>query len=363
MRKESVMEQKPFFSIVMPVYGVEPYLRRALDSVVGQTFRDFEVILVNDASPDGSAGICDEYCQAYDCIRTVTHPENRGLSAARNTGLSCARGEYIWFMDSDDHVDPNLLQTVYDSLQKNPAQLVVFGCVEEYYNRSGQLEKTVTFLPEEAYCATREQVRSRILDLETQTLYGYAWNKFYHLPYLCQLGLQYENIVLIEDIKFNIAFCDSISSMNLLPIAPYHYAKRGSGSLTAKFVPDYYAVHAQRVALLLQQQEAWGMADDRARSILANILTRYIFSALSRNCDRRAKMTHGDRKRWLKEVYGSELFARLIPHAHARGLALKVMTGILKGKQVTAALCLGRVIYLVQTHLRSVFTKIRQARS
>jgi hypothetical protein len=74
-------------------------------------------------------------------------------------------------------------------------------------------------------------------------------------------------------------------------------------------------------------------------------------------------MTHKERKQWLREVYRSELFAQLIPHAHAQGLALKVMTGILKGRHIAAALCLGRVIYLVQTHLRSLFTKIRQARS
>lgn len=363
MRKEFSMEHKPFFSIVMPVYGVEPYLRRALESVVGQTFRDFEVILVNDASPDGSAAICSEYCDAYDYIRTVTHPENRGLSAARNTGLSCARGEYIWFMDSDDHVEAELLQRVYDSLQKNKAQLVVFGCVEEYYYKAGEIEKTVTFTPEEAYCTTREQVRSHILDLEMRTLYGYAWNKFYSLDYLRQLGLQYENIVLIEDIQFNIAFCDDISAMNLLDFAPYHYAKRGSGSLTAKFVPDYYPVHAQRVQLLLRQQEAWGIADDQAKRILANILTRYIFSALSRNCDRRAKMTHRERKTWIREVYRSELFARLIPYAGASGMSLKLMAGILKRRLVLPALLMGRVIYLIQSYLRSWFNKLRQTRS
>ena len=357
------MEHKPFFSIVMPVYGVEPYLRRALESVVGQTFRDFEVILVNDASPDGSAAICKEYSEAYDYIRTVTHPENRGLSAARNTGLFCARGEYIWFMDSDDHVDGDLLQRVYDSLEKNKAQLVVFGCVEEYYSKAGVVEKTVTFAPEEAYCATREQVRSHILKLEIQTLYGYAWNKFYHLPYLRQLELQYENIVLIEDIKFNIAFCQDISAMNLLPLAPYHYAKRGSGSLTAKFVPDYYAVHAQRVQLLLEQQEGWGIADDWSKGILANILTRYIFSALSRNCDPRAGMTHKDRKAWVSRLYSSELFARLIPYAAAGGLSLKLMAGILKRRLMLPALLLGRMIYLIQTYLRGWFNHLRQTRS
>ncbi len=356
------MDKKPFFSIVMPVYGVEPYLRKAVQSVIDQTFKDFEIILVNDCSPDGSAAICKEFSEQYGNIRTLTHTENKGLSAARNTGLADVKGEYVWFMDSDDHVDPELLEAVYNSLQKNMAEAVVFGCVEEYYNKSGEIVNSIVMRPEEAYCKTADEVHSQIMSLETGTYYGYAWNKFYSVKHIRELDLKYENIVLIEDIKFNIKFCNDISSMNILPITPYHYAKRGTTSLTAKFVPDYYAVHRERVQLLYEQQCAWGTADQSTKSTLAGIYTRYLFSALSRNCDKRAEMNHSKRKQWLKTVYDEPLFNELMPHSAPTGTLLKIMSGILKKKRIFSALFLGRTIFLVQNKLQGLFVKAKQVR-
>ena len=356
------MDNKPFFSIVMPIYGVEPYLRQAIDSVLGQTFQDFEIILVNDCSPDNSAEICRVYSDRYDNIRTVTHPENRGLSAARNTGFAEVQGRYVWFMDSDDYVDSTLLQQVYDSLQKNKADVVVFGCVEEYYDSKQQLTKTVPICPAEAYCQTAEEVHAHIVDLEMSTLYGYAWNKFYSVEHIRRHQLQYDNVVLIEDIKFNVEFFNDITGMNMLPIAPYHYAKRGTTSLTAKFVPKYYEVHYERIRLLYEQQKRWGTADERTKGVLATIFVRYIFSALSRNCDPRAGMNHKDRRRWLKEVFSQPLFTELIDFAAPAGLPMKVMSGLLKKRLVLLSLAIGRVIYLVQTKFMSLFVLIKQLR-
>lgn len=108
----------PFFSIVMPVYGVADYLEQTLQSVAAQTFDDFEVILVDDCSPDDSPKICDAWVKK-DKRMTVLHlPENGGLSNARNAGFPHVRGEYVFFMDSDDVIDANLLEQVKKPLWK-----------------------------------------------------------------------------------------------------------------------------------------------------------------------------------------------------------------------------------------------------
>ncbi len=356
------MDNKPFFSIVMPIYGVEPYLRQAIDSVLRQTFQDFEIILVNDCSPDNSAEICREYSDRYENIRTVNHAKNSGVSAARNTGFAEVQGRYVWFMDPDDYVDSTLLQQVYDSLQKNKAQVVVFGGIEEYYDHKQELVKSVPICPPEAFCQTANEVHNYILDLEMNTLYGYPWNKVYSAEHIRSQQLKYVPIVLIEDIKFNVEFFDNINSMNMLPIAPYHYAKRGTTSLTAKFVPKYYEVHYERIRLLYEQQKRWGTADERTKGILATIFVRYIFSALSRNCDPRAGMNHKDRRRWLKEVFSQPLFTELIHFAAPAGLPMKVMSGLLKKRLVLLSLAVGRVIYLVQTKFMNLFVLVKQLR-
>ena len=114
-------------SIIVPVYKVEKYLRRCIDSIAAQTFTDWECILVDDGSPDDSGTICDEYAENDKRFR-VFHQENAGVSAARNKGLDEAKGEWICFVDSDDWIEKEMLEKMYNLAVKNKAEVVVCGC-------------------------------------------------------------------------------------------------------------------------------------------------------------------------------------------------------------------------------------------
>ena len=120
----------PKISIIVPVYKVEKYLERCLDSIIAQTFSDWECILIDDGSPDNSGKICDEYAEKDERF-VVIHQENAGVSAARNAGLDIAKGEYITFVDSDDWIDSNTYQMAYDVTKNNEVDLVLWGIVYE----------------------------------------------------------------------------------------------------------------------------------------------------------------------------------------------------------------------------------------
>ena len=113
---------RPAISVIVPVYNVELYLHECIDSILSQTFTDFELILVDDGSPDNCGAICDEYA-AKDSRIVVIHQENGGLSAARNAGMDIAQGEYIAFVDSDDYIAPEFLNHLYLLIQKTAATL------------------------------------------------------------------------------------------------------------------------------------------------------------------------------------------------------------------------------------------------
>ena len=113
-------------SVIVPVYKVEPYLMKCLDSIIGQTYRDLEILLIDDCSPDNCGSICDEYAKRDNRIRVFHNEVNRGLSAARNVGLDNAKGEWIMFVDSDDWVDPSFCSTPMISAQDYNVDLVVF---------------------------------------------------------------------------------------------------------------------------------------------------------------------------------------------------------------------------------------------
>lgn len=116
---------RPLVSVVIPVYNVDQYINECVESVLNQTYSNYEVILVDDGSTDTSGALCDDYAEKYDCISTV-HQENRGLSGARNTGLLSANGEYIYFLDSDDYIENHTLQLLVDTAQYEKADVVFF---------------------------------------------------------------------------------------------------------------------------------------------------------------------------------------------------------------------------------------------
>ena len=122
-------------SVIVPVYNVAPYLREALDSVVNQTYKDLEIIIVDDGSTDGSADICEEYADSDDRIKLIKQP-NKGLSGARNTGLEIATGDLVAFVDSDDSISPLFVESLVSAMISSDSQIGVCRCSIIYSNGS-----------------------------------------------------------------------------------------------------------------------------------------------------------------------------------------------------------------------------------
>lgn len=129
------MTKEPKISVVVPVYKVEPYLRKCLDSIIGQTYRNLQIILVDDGSPDNCGEICDEYA-AQDNRIEVIHQNNGGVSAARNAGLAVANGDYIGWVDSDDWIEPDMYAYMLKHALQYNADIAVCSRYECYKNRS-----------------------------------------------------------------------------------------------------------------------------------------------------------------------------------------------------------------------------------
>ena len=125
------------FSLVVPVYGTEPYLRECVASLLAQQ-GDFEVILVDDCSPDGCPALCDAFARQDDRVRVIHKPQNEGLGKARNTGLLAAAGEYVMFPESDDRVSPELLAACEPHLATHP-DLLSFGIFCDYENAAREV--------------------------------------------------------------------------------------------------------------------------------------------------------------------------------------------------------------------------------
>jgi len=152
-------------SVIVPVYNVGGYLRKCLDSILAQSYKDMEIVIVDDCSTDSSGKICDEYAAKDERITLVHHPENRGLSAARNTGLNLATGEVFFFIDSDDWIEKDMVKTGVEELEQNTDVDIVCFSYNRIY-KSGKAFPYCTFFnsrkvePEKAIEMTIDQIIS-----------------------------------------------------------------------------------------------------------------------------------------------------------------------------------------------------------
>lgn len=167
---------KPLISVVVPVYGVEKYLPKCVDSILNQSYQNLEILLVDDGSPDNCGKLCDSYAEKDSRIRVI-HQKNGGLSAARNAGVAAAKGEYISLIDSDDHISPNMYARMYDAIRENGAQLCI--CAMRWVHEDGSLFAGMERGAIQDEVLTKEEAFQK-LHGKNGANYVTAVNKLYH---------------------------------------------------------------------------------------------------------------------------------------------------------------------------------------
>lgn len=212
----------PEISVIVPVYKVEPYIHKCVDSILAQTFTDYELILVDDGSPDTCGNICDEYAQK-DARIHVIHKENGGLSDARNAGMKIASGEYVIFIDSDDYIDADMLSYLYENLKKADADMATCGIYEVYADRIEKQEEEPDFV-----CSGEEAFRCI---LRGNTIRGEIWNKL--IKRSCISDLEFPKGKLYEDIFYTVDMMQRIKKVAVGTKPKYYYLHR-SDSITGK---------------------------------------------------------------------------------------------------------------------------------
>lgn len=238
--KENMTEQG-LISIIVPVYNGEKYLIDCLDSILGQTYRHLEIIVVDDGSTDRSGEILQEYSQKDNRIRVVAQ-ENQGLSSARNTGLECATGDYVVFLDSDDWIDDKTCNAAFQMIADTNADIVLWSYVREYPASSkpvylfGQNARTwneaeISSLYQQFIGLQGEQLRE---PQKTDSIVT-AWGKIYRKSVIGNIRFVDTKIIGTEDALFNIQVFSGVKRAAYIPATFSHYRKTNLNSLTRKY--------------------------------------------------------------------------------------------------------------------------------
>lgn len=232
------------FSIIVPIYKVEKYLRKCVDSILEQSYKNYELILVDDGSPDNCPQICDEYAKKDSRVHVI-HKKNGGLVAARNTGVLAATGEYICYVDGDDWISKELLQTIMDkAISKYEPDMVVFSAVRQFEDKQVEIPKGATEgfynkekLEKEVYPYMMYDCRKPFC---TGLIFPVAWNKIFKRELLTKHYCTEERIRMGEDNAFvfeclyysnNVYFCEDVL---------YYYNQLNMGSMTNNYDPTRF---------------------------------------------------------------------------------------------------------------------------
>lgn len=228
-------------SIIVPIHNGEKYLRTCMDSILAQTFRNYELILVDDGSVDASGEICDQYARLDQRV-VVYHKENEGVTRARMTGLEKAKGNYIAFVDADDWLEEDFLEDLMEKIVQNHADLVIVGCTKE---QAGKQEMVLNRIPDGTYKEDklRQEIFPQMLYYQGFFQFGilpYMWNKIYKKKLLLPCFENIDaNIYDGEDTAIVFTYLLRTSSIVISSTAKYHY-RIHSDSATANKRKSYY---------------------------------------------------------------------------------------------------------------------------
>lgn len=210
----------PKISIIVPVYKVEQYIHKCIDSILKQTFKDFELILVDDGSPDSCGEICDGYAIQDSRIKVI-HKENGGLSSARNAGLDIARGDYIGFVDSDDWIEIDMYELLYGMCVEQDCDIAICSS-EIHYNDKTVISSSHPFVIHDRYSAMKAMLEGNLYD-------EVVWTKLFKRQLL--EGIKFPVGMSYEDTAFTYKVIHKCKKVCFIGEPKYHYIKRDNSMM------------------------------------------------------------------------------------------------------------------------------------
>lgn len=356
------MKRSPFISVIMPVYNAEKYLQESISSVLGQSFSDLELILVNDCSTDGSGKLCDALANSDERIKVVHLQDNVGAGMARNKGLDLACGEYFAFMDADDYIDKCLYEDAVKNLTEFKTDIVVWGVTEEYFDESNKLIFINKLSVKKQICMNLIEIQNVLLELEKKTIFGYQWNHFYRAELIKKNKIYFEDALLYEDYFFNVRAIKHAESISILANTGYHYKKRMNDSITTKFVSEYFYLSRRRVLEMYKLYQNWNGLTTNVLDTLGNIYMRYILSAITRNWDDKAHMKMKDRVDFVAGIPNDSLYIAVAKNAAIQNPILKTLKCLINHEHYKMCCFLGWGIYYTKIIFPMQFSKIRRVK-
>lgn len=303
-------------SIVVPVYQVENYIRKCIESIQAQTFSDFELILVDDGSKDSSGRICDEYAKKDDRIKVI-HKKNEGVASARNDGIRYSKGKYICFIDADDWIEETMLESCINNMSKTDADVVCHGYKQELWKGESVVnveEKNVT---DSFKTLTHEDISEK-MEVFWPCCSNYVWNYFFKREIMKEES--FPDIKISEDHIFVLNVLKKCRKLSFLKDTSYHYCMR-MGSTANRWDDTGLFCQIKMIEACYSFMEAFKISESRKRKLMAQITLSAYSYAIYMFCFPECKLSIREKMSQLKNMKKQLKIDELIPYATVQGLS------------------------------------------
>lgn len=346
-------------SIIMPVYGVEAYVGKAIESIQAQTFKDWEFFCVDDGTKDRSGEICDEYAEMDPRI-IVVHKENGGAHSARNVAIDKACGKYMYFMDSDDWAEPDMLADMVALAEKNDSQLVVAGYyIDTYYSDTEKFVQEQTAADAVYHTAAEFRADAHIL-FDRNLLYT-PWNKLYRADYIKENKLYFPK-TLWDDFPFNLSVIRDIDRVCVTSKKYYHFIRKRAESETAKYVSTMYEKREEENGWMEELYSYWNIDTNETREFLARRYIERIIGCIENLTNRNCTLSAKEKKAEIKKIISTDRVKNALKTARPNSKYMKLMLLPLKMGNAGLAYFEGKTISAVKSRNTKLFAKLKAGR-
>lgn len=352
------MENAVSVSVIVPAYNAEKVVKNCVESILRQTLKNIEIIAVDDGSKDHTRSVLRELAQKDERITLIEKDKNEGLSAARNSALKVAKGEYVGFVDADDWVEENTFENMYTKGQG--VDLVVAGYLHDTMDENRtvvNISRNVSAEP--GYWTKKSEVVSKAADIDTAKMFAYTWNKLYKRDLILESHLEFSKQVLIEDFIFNTLFWDKISTLSVIEDMGYHYVKASKDALTQKFLPDFLDIMNLRFEYIRNLLKKNNVYEGKAKEQLANIYIKHAIAGVVRNCSPMGHYSFREQYARTKTMLKYSQAKEACQNAKGNSKQEKVCNLVFKTRLTLLVFLLGKAIYMMQTKSKTAFDKLK----
>ena len=346
-------------SVIMPVYKVEKFVRKAIESIQKQTLSEFEFLIVDDGTPDNSGKICDEYA-AKDARIQVFHKENGGAPSARNMAMDKAKGKYMYFMDSDDWAEPTMLEDMYKLAEGHQAQLVVSGFFIETYYSDTEFVTTELSEPSKVF-ASQKEFRQNAYRLFDKNLLYTPWNKLFLSKYLMDNNLRFPQ-TWMDDFPFNVSVIRDIERVVVTSKKYYHFMRARAESETAKYRSDMYEKREEEHTWMLDLYKYWKINDSKSMEMVHRRYIERVVGCVENITNPSCTLNKEQQKKELHKILHNPRVDEALKYAQPRSAYMKMMLLPIRWKNITMTGWEGRLISFVKTRNVKRFAKLKAGR-